>query len=132
MAISRRSVKREAMLSLLRSTNVHPTAEWVFSRLRSEFPELSLGTVYRNLRQLEEEGLIVSVGVIDGQEHFDGCVAPHGHFVCRRCGAVKDLDVACSDDLTREAEGRTGGRAERVEVRVSGVCRECLDRDMRA
>ena len=130
MAMVRRSVKREAMLALLRSTHSHPGAEWVYDRLRPDFPDLSLGTVYRNLRQLEGEGLIVSVGVVGGVERFDANTAPHAHFVCTRCGAVTDLELPGGPELRREAEAASGGRISGCEVRFTGLCRGCLDRDM--
>lgn len=132
MAIARKSVKREAMLSLLRSTHSHPGAEWVFERLRPEFPDLSLGTVYRNLRQLEEEGLISSVGVVGGVERFDGVTRPHAHFVCARCGAVTDVELPDDPDLWRRAGESSGGRVSGCEVRFLGVCRSCLEKDMQA
>lgn len=127
MAIARRSVKREAVLSLLRSTQRHPSAEWLHGQLLDRFPDLSLGTVYRNLRQLEEEGLIISVGVIGGQERFDGNVAPHGHFICRCCGAVIDVPLPEGRRLCRDVERLTGGRVRAVETKLYGVCAGCLD-----
>ena len=130
MEAHRRSVKRDAILSLLRSVQCHPTAEWVHGELRKEYPDLSLGTVYRNLRQLAGVGLIRSVGVVDGQERFDGNVSPHGHFVCRECGAVLDVDLP-ELDLSALADSPPG-LITGVEVRLTGLCRECLEKDMRA
>lgn len=127
MAIARRSVKREAVLSLLRSTKCHPPAEWIHAKLLDEYPDLSLGTVYRNLRQLADEGLIVSVGVIGGQERFDGNITPHGHFICQKCGAVIDVPLPLSRRLHHDVEKLTGGRVSAVETKVYGVCAECLD-----
>ncbi len=127
MAIARRSVKREAILALLRSVTCHPSAEWLHARLLTDFPDLSLGTVYRNLRQLAEEGLIVSVGVIGGQERFDGNTAPHGHFVCRRCGAVTDVPLKGGRSFHRDVERLTGGRVQDVETTAYGLCANCLD-----
>ena len=80
-----------AILSALQETTVHPTADWVYAKLKPRYPNLSLGTVYRNLKKFCETGKAVSVGVINGQEHFDGRVEPHAHFVCKRCGAVLDV-----------------------------------------
>ncbi len=122
MAIARHSKKRDAMLALLRGTDVHPGADWVFRELRPSFPGLSLGTVYRNLRQLTEEGYIRSIGVIGGQERFDGRVTPHAHFVCERCGRVLDVELP-EDFKAPPAAGIyrvTGG-----EVRLRGICSEC-------
>ena len=86
------SRKRMAILEALQGTTVHPTADWVFSQLKPKYPDLSLGTVYRNLKKFCETGKAASVGVINGQEHFDGNTAPHAHLVCSHCGAV----VTCS------------------------------------
>ena len=60
-----------AILSALQETTVHPTADWVYSQLKPKYPDLSLGTVYRNLKKFCETGKAASVGVIGGQEHFD-------------------------------------------------------------
>ena len=77
-----------AILNTLQETTVHPTADWVYARLKPRYPDLSLGTVYRNLKKFCETGKAVSVGVINGQEHFDARVEPHAHLVCKHCGAV--------------------------------------------
>ena len=73
------SRKRTAILNALQETDVHPTADWVYAQLKPRYPNLSLGTVYRNLKKFCENGKAVSVGVINGQEHFDGNVKPHAH-----------------------------------------------------
>ncbi len=85
------SRKRVAILNTLQETDIHPTADWVYARLKPRYPNLSLGTVYRNLKKFCETGKAVSVGVINGQEHFDGRVEPHAHFVCSQCKAVIDV-----------------------------------------
>ena len=77
----RTSKKRDAMLALLRSTHCHPGADWVYHEMRTQYPGLSLGTVYRNLNHLCERGLIQRVGTVDGQERYDGVTAPHSHFI---------------------------------------------------
>ena len=87
----RHSKKREAILDAIRSTTCHPSAEWVYQTLKPTHPDLSLGTVYRNLMFFRERGEIQSVGVVKGQERFDALVKPHSHFVCDCCGAVSDL-----------------------------------------
>jgi Fur family peroxide stress response transcriptional regulator len=86
------SKKRDAILEILRSTKTHPTAAWVYDRAKRAIPDLSLGTVYRNLSQFRDEGEVISVGVVDGEERFDGRLAPHPHLVCEKCGAVLDID----------------------------------------
>ena len=81
--IQRFSKKRQAIYDCLRSTTSHPTADWIYHQLHPDFPDLSLGTVYRNLSQLKNAGLIQSVGVVAGQERFDANISPHTHLICK-------------------------------------------------
>lgn len=80
--IRKRSRKRDAILACVRATTCHPSAEWVYQRLKPTIPDLSLGTVYRNLSMFKDEGLVISVGTVGGLERFDGNTKPHTHFVC--------------------------------------------------
>ncbi len=122
----RTSKKRDAMLALLRSTRCHPGADWVYREMRAQFPDLSLGTVYRNLNQLCERGLIQRVGAVGGQERYDGVTAPHSHFICNRCGAIIDLpEHSPGRDWLDAAGVQYGFRAEGCELTVRGVCRDC-------
>ncbi|MDR0402299.1 MAG: transcriptional repressor [Treponema sp.] len=88
------SAKRDAILGVLKETDVHPGAQWIYNRLKPSVPGLSLGTVYRNLNLFREEGLAALVGTVNGEERFDGVTESHPHLVCRRCGAVEDIAVA--------------------------------------
>ena len=75
----RYSKKREAILTAIRGTTCHPSAEWIYQQVKPDHPDLSLGTVYRNLVFFQDHGQVQSVGVVQGQERFDGVVAPHSH-----------------------------------------------------
>lgn len=87
----RHSEKRDAIWRAVYETEAHPSAEQVYETVRRQYPEISLGTVYRNLAQFRADGAIKSVGVVNGQERFDVRVEPHPHFICRVCGRVMDL-----------------------------------------
>ncbi|MDR0313505.1 MAG: transcriptional repressor [Treponema sp.] len=87
----RHSKKREAILELYRRGTSHPGAQWIYEQLKPIFPALSMGTVYRNIRILIDEGVLASVGVINGEERFDGEPLPHAHAVCTCCGTIVDL-----------------------------------------
>lgn len=124
---ARYSRKREAILDAIRSTGVHPSADWVYQTLKPAFPDLSLGTVYRNLARFKEEGLVVSLGTVNGQERFDAIVTPHTHFICQTCGAILDLPEPKAEenlDLDRIAR-RYGVRIARHELTFYGVCPGC-------
>lgn len=123
----KRSRKRDAILSCIRGARRHPSAEWIYDQLKPEIPDLSRGTVYRNLRLFLEEGSVTSVGVVNGLERFDGDVSPHAHFICQRCGEVMDLPgLAPLDAMAGQAEGLTGGRIEGCTLTFSGCCRDCI------
>ena len=118
------SKKRDAIYECLRSTKSHPSADWIYARLKPEIPDLSLGTIYRNLNLFREEGLIVSVGTVDGLERFDADVSPHMHFVCRVCGAVIDAGGAALPEALLE-QAAEAGAVEDCRITFSGVCHSC-------
>lgn len=118
------SRKRDAILACLRSTPTHPSADWIYARLKPEIPDLSLGTVYRNLSLFRREGLIVSVGVVGGLERFDADVSPHMHFICSCCGAVLDAGAAELPSGLVSLAARCG-EVESCRVTFSGVCFHC-------
>lgn len=129
----RTSKKRDAMLALLRSTHCHPCADWVYREMKAQYPDLSLGTVYRNLNHLCERGLIQRVGAVNGQERYDGVVAPHSHFVCKRCGTILDLPEHSPGEGWLENAGvQYGFRAESCEFTVRGLCRDCMNAQLEA
>ena len=123
----RYSKKREAILTAIRGTSCHPSAEWIHRRLKPRYPDLSLGTVYRNLAFFQEHGRVKSVGVVQGQERFDAIVTPHSHFVCSCCGTVQDLPDLCPDSgLERTVSAQYGFAVERCELTFYGLCTSCL------
>lgn len=124
--MQRYSRKRQSILDCLLSTKEHPTAEWIYSQIKPQYPSLSLATVYRNLNMLRDEGLIQSVGTVMGQERFDADVSPHTHIVCIKCGRVADaFDVVLPKDVCSDAEKASGFRILRAELRLSGICSRC-------
>ncbi len=122
----RYSKKREAILAVIRGTSTHPSAEWIYHQLRPTHPDLSLGTVYRNLTFFQENGQVQSVGVVRGQERFDAIVTPHSHFICNCCGTVLDLpDIRPEADLERAVSTQYGFAVKRCELTFYGLCPEC-------
>jgi Fur family peroxide stress response transcriptional regulator len=112
-------------METIRSTKCHPTAQWVYEQLKPRIPDLSLGTVYRNINLFMREERLISVGVLNGEEHFDAFTAPHPHFVCERCGKVSDLPVPCGEvpaSLTKIMEGFLADFRKTV---FYGICPEC-------
>ena len=120
--------KRSAILSCLRATKSHPSAEWIFRQLKPEIPDLSLATVYRNLTLFRQQGLIASIGTVNGVERFDGNTKPHVHFVCSQCGRVDDLPaVQVPDSLKDQACRDTGAEISACQLTFHGVCGCCRE-----
>ena len=117
------SRQRETILKVLRSTNSHPTAGWIYEKVREQIPNISLGTVYRNLTELSQSGEILSIDVRDGQEHYDGDKSPHLHLKCTCCNSIEDA-VLNNDPLTQLALEM--GFDPNVSVYVIyGTCKNC-------
>lgn len=116
------SKQRALILEAVRSTKCHPDAEWVYAAVREQIPDISLGTVYRNLRQLVEQGDLITVETTDDRHHYDGDTSMHAHFVCDDCGGIIDLFLP-EPALDRFEEAgysvRTGKRV------LYGLCPTC-------
>jgi Fur family peroxide stress response transcriptional regulator len=122
------SIKRDAILKLLRSTTSHPGAQWVYSQLKPRIPDLSLATVYRNLNIFRQEGLALSLGAVNGEERFDGIVETHPHLICSYCGAVLDLPPEEAKTLLQSCEKTLGSLSFSVDFRRTvfyGLCGDC-------
>ena len=120
------SKKREAILECIRHTKIHPTAEWVYQQLKPDFPDLSLGTVYRNIGMFKEEGIIQSIGVVNGLERYDYTTEPHTHFICTTCGQVVDLDHVVLPAAVLE-DAASGGTITSYQLLFTGTCAQCSD-----
>ena len=124
--------KRNAILAYLQSVTNHPSAEMVFTHLKQEIPDLSMGTVYRNLNLFKAQGLAVSVATVKGVERFDGNTSPHVHFICSDCDAVIDLmEMEIPQTLRSAAEECSGGQVADCHLTFTGLCKECKDRNSR-
>lgn len=120
----RYSRQRELIYQAVLGAKEHPTAEMVYRWLKPALPELSLGTVYRNLNLLADEGILVRMPF--PVERFDARLEPHGHFHCRKCGRVFDLELGYDDGLDgRAAEALPGARIEGHELLFKGLCGRC-------
>ena len=121
------SRKRQAILDKISTANCHATADWLFQELRSEFTDLSLDTVYRNLRLFKQDGTIESIGTVNGQEHFELKAHDHGHFICKVCHRVEDIDL--DHEMLSYLHASKHMRAmqvDKVDLTLHGTCEACL------
>ena len=117
----RYSRQRELIYEALRQTEQHPTAEMIYQWLKPANPSLSLGTVYRNLNLLADEGAIRRMAF--PVERYDA--KPHPHFCCDQCGAVYDLHLPYDAELDRQALLASGHDVTGHEVVFHGICTKC-------
>ncbi len=120
------SRQRECIKQYLSSSKEHPTADMVYAHVRKEFPNISLGTVYRNLTLLVDIGEVVKVEVGDNIDHFDACVAPHYHIICNNCGCVEDVFLPADDKMVQDATPYYDGKILSQTVYFHGTCSSCL------
>ena len=119
--------KRNAIMECLKATDLHPSAETVHEMLHAEHPDISLATVYRNLALFKKQGLIQSIGTVNGIERFDANTQPHVHFICTGCDAVLDFpQVEVPQSLGGKAEKDTGCRIEGCQLTFTGLCKKCI------
>ena len=128
MQVRRTSKERSALYEALRNTTAHPSAEQLYSQLKPEIPDLSLGTVYRNLNVLMQDGLIITVGHVNGEERYDANTSDHSHFVCTKCGRVDDvfLDLSIDKRYPNVAE-LMGGKVKGHSLSYFGLCKNCCE-----
>lgn len=120
--------QKKVILEILRGTKTHPTADWVYEQARKELPEISLGTVYRNLNVLRESGQIMELNYGSTFSRFDGNPANHYHFVCEQCGSVMDLDLPVLEQLEQEVASRTGLKVSHHRLEFYGLCPQCTEK----
>ncbi len=120
------SRQREAIKERMMGRTDHPTADTIYMEVRNEFPNISLGTVYRNLTLLSEMGEIARLNVGDGAEHFDPNTSPHCHFVCKECGCVQDLGLDNITHLVEMASESFDGKINGSVTYFYGICGKCL------
>lgn len=120
------SRQREMIKEFLMTRKDHPTADVVYMNVRQQNPNISLGTVYRNLTLLSDIGEIQKLRVGDGVDHFDADISPHYHFVCSECGSVIDLDMDSIENINQVAADRFDGQIAGHVTYFYGTCGQCM------
>ena len=120
------SRQREAIQLNLSQRYDHPTAETIYMDIKKEFPNISLGTVYRNLTLLSDLGKIQKISTGVGPDRFDGNAKPHSHFQCRNCNCVLDIELEDTDNLNAKAAKNFPGIIEENRIQFLGLCQNCI------
>ena len=125
MAALKYSRQRASIKEYLMNTQGHPTADTVYLHVKEEFPNISLGTVYRNLNLLTEMGEAIKITTPDGAVRFDGVTFPHYHALCTECERLFDLDMNVSESIIEEARACFPGTIHSHSTIFYGVCSHC-------
>ncbi|HOC42018.1 MAG TPA: transcriptional repressor [Thermoanaerobaculales bacterium] len=119
--------QRRLVYEAIRATTSHPTADWIFDRVRVTMPKISLGTVYRNLSVLRDEGLVREIFGTDRRAHYDANTRQHAHFICSECGAITDLH-GIPEYEWRTLKELVGCEVTELRIEFAGVCATCRHR----
>ncbi len=123
--LSKYSHQREAIINFLKTRTDHPTADIVYQHIREDLPNISLGTVYRNLNRLAEAGMILRLHIDGKTDHYDACTTEHAHLLCKKCGCVCDILIEPNQRLLEDARNASDFDVEEVSVLFTGVCSSC-------
>jgi len=121
--IERLTSQKKIILDYLKSVKTHPTAEVVYRAVKKQLPQISKGTVYRNLNNLKQRGKILEIS--HDVARFDGDTLPHGHFFCECCGQI--FDIFQNFKACRALKGkRLPGKINHYQIYFYGTCKQCL------
>lgn len=121
------SRQRESIKKFVQSRYDHPTADTVYENIRLIYPNISLGTVYRNLSLLADLGELNRITTDGGADRFDGNTVPHNHFICRKCHKVIDLDMEAIDHIMDMAAKNFKGTIDSYTTYFHGLCEDCSE-----
>lgn len=121
----RNTRQRQLILEAVKNAHTHPSAEEIYQTVKQQCPNISLGTVYRNLSLLAELGEIQKLALGCGCDHFDGTCQEHGHIVCPQCGAVEDLPFELAHPLRTKLEEELDRELDTISLSACGLCPKC-------
>lgn len=121
----RRTKQRGIILDIVKNTKIHPTADWIYEKVRQMMPNISLGTVYRNLKILKEMGELNELDCLGSNARFDGNTCPHYHFTCQKCGAIVDIEEPVHKEIETAIAQKTGFEITYYCMGFFGKCSEC-------
>lgn len=123
MKTNRYSKQREAILLELQNRKDHPTADQIYLSLKEKHPELSLGTVYRNLGTLSSNGDILKLDIGDGTCRYDGTTDFHIHYYCKNCKKLHDIDI--DESFYLALSSNVSHSIDRAVITLEGICNNC-------
>ena len=121
----RLTTQRQIILEELSKVTSHPTANEVYDMVRKRLPRIGLGTVYRNLELMADNGIILKLEVGGTQKRFDATTTPHYHIRCVECGKVDDIDISVQHHINEVAASASNYDIIGHHIEFSGICNNC-------
>ncbi|MGL6115091.1 MAG: Fur family transcriptional regulator [Cetobacterium sp.] len=123
------SKQRELILNYILNSHEHLTADTIYADLKKDNPELSLGTVYRNLTKLTEIGAIKKVSLPNQVDKFDKNLEPHAHFICDECGSITDINIPEMDKFLNKISKDEDISIRKYDLTLNGTCKKCKSKE---
>ncbi|WPP40733.1 Fur family transcriptional regulator [Paenibacillus hunanensis] len=117
--------QRHAILTYLMDSMEHPTADEIYRSLASQFPSMSVATVYNNLKMLTEAGMVRELTYGDSSSRFDANVSEHYHIICQQCGKIEDFHYPALTHIEDQAARHTGYQIAGHRMELYGICKQC-------
>ena len=121
----RMTKQRKKILEVLKKTDSHPTADEIYEKVKEAIPNISLGTIYRNLNVLSEMGEIMILDYGSSYSRFDGNPENHYHFRCENCGKVFDVEQEVLEELNEKMDEDTPFEVNYHRLEFYGLCPQC-------
>lgn len=125
MSVTRNTVQKKLILDSVTNLQNHPTAEEVYECVHVDYPSISKATVYRNLKQLSEQGTLKRIESADLADHYDHQCHDHYHIQCTQCNRVYDVEMEYLDELNSMIKNTNGFKISRHDIIFKGICPEC-------
>ena len=126
--MQRETKQRKIILETLKEYPLHPNANQLVELIVNKYKDFSVATVFRNLKQLAEEGIIKKIDGLDNTTHFDHNIHQHYHFLCKKCGKIYDVSDNIAPELIKKAESETGFIIEEHDIILQGICKNCIEK----
>lgn len=123
----RYSKQKEIVLKTVQESCNHPDAKDIYTKVKKKIPNISLGTVYRNLNNLSDEGLIKKVLLENGNDRYDKTLDNHNHIFCVSCEKISDVDVLLKNSEICKIESETGFKITNSNFNIKGICKDCME-----
>lgn len=119
------SKQREIILNEVMNSHLHPTADSIYNSLKKDNPELSLGTVYRNLSQLTKHGFISKLSIPNQSDRYDKNIKPHAHLICKDCNNIYDVESETINKFINDLSNEKDLSITNYDIVLQGTCKNC-------